>query len=60
MVAAALKAVAPTPPKRLLGSVLVKAGDYVRFTPIDSLEEYERLERQAAAGELELVTEAAR
>ncbi len=38
--------------------VLVSAGDYVRFTPIDSIEEYRELERQAVAGELKLVTEA--
>lgn len=40
--------------------VLVSAGDYVRFTPIDSVEEYSELERQANAGELELVVEAAK
>ena len=38
--------------------VLVNAGDYVRFTPIQSLEEYAELERQADAGELRVVTEA--
>ena len=38
--------------------VLVNAGDYVRFTPIQSVEEYAELERQADAGELRVVTEA--
>ena len=38
--------------------VQVSAGDYVRFTPIDSIEEYRELERQANAGELKLITEA--
>ena len=40
--------------------VLMNAGDYVRFTPIQNLDEYADLKRQADAGELELVTEAAK
>lgn len=38
--------------------VLLNAGDYVRFTPVQSLEEYADLERQANSGELKVVTEA--
>ena len=40
--------------------VLMNAGDFVRFTPIIGMDEYDEMKRLADAGDLELVTEAAK